>query len=359
MNQLHIAKLARVSTATVSRTINGVPTVDPVLARRVKRVIKRVGYYPNIQARALVSGRSRIFGLLVSEIGNPFFPEMVQTFTELGAEYDYEILLTSVKAESDDLETAARRMIERRVDGVAILTFGPDESLIQFFKNRNVPLFSVGIDAPQGLVKTIRVDYQHGIRQAVQHLAALGHLRIGFVSGPPHLKAAALRKTAFEECMFEIGLKRAPEISVPGDHTMEGGMEAMRALAVLRNPPSAVVCSNDLTAIGIIRQAFELSIEVPRDLSVIGFDDIHLAQFMIPPLTTVQMSPSEIADTAFHALLECVDQKLPHSSSNVNVIKTNLVLRRSTALAPKRRVKVGSGLTPPLRNAPGAEEMFT
>jgi LacI family transcriptional regulator, galactose operon repressor len=347
MNQFEVAKLAKVSTATVSRTINGVATVDPVLARRVWRAIEQVGYYPNSQARALVSGRSRIFGLLVSEISNPFFPEIVHTFTQLGARYDYEILLTSVRRDSNDLEAVVRRMMERRVDGVAILTFGPDDSLIEIFKSRKVPVFSVGIESPERLCRTVHVDYQHGIRQAVQHLAALGHKRIAFVSGPPDLKSASTRKTAFEGCMVEIGLKTFPEISLQGDHTMEGGMKAMRQLADLRTPPSAVVCSNDLTAIGVIRQAFELSVEVPRDLSVVGFDDIHLAQFMIPPLTTVQMSPAEIAASAFSALLECVNCEDPQIVRNVDVIKTQLVLRRSTTLAPRRRMKIGVRAIPP------------
>lgn len=359
MNQLAVAKLAKVSTATVSRTINGVPTVDPVRARRVWRAIEQLGYYPNSQARALVSGRSRIFGLLVSEISNPFFPEIVHTFTQLGARYDYEVLLTSVKRDSNDLEAVARRMLERRVDGVAILTFGPDDSLIEIFKNRRVPVFSVGIESPEELCRTVHVDYQHGIRQAVQHLAALGHKRIGFVSGPPHLKSASTRKTAFDDCMIEIGLKTFPEISIQGDHTMEGGMKAMRQLAGLQNPPSAVVCSNDLTAIGVIRQAFEQSLDVPRDLSVVGFDDIHLAQFMIPPLTTVQMSPAEIAGSAFHALLECVKCEDLQISRDVDVIKTQLVLRRSTTLAPKRRVKTGLRAIPPAWSQTSSEEIFT
>jgi DNA-binding LacI/PurR family transcriptional regulator len=359
MNQFEVAKLAKVSTATVSRTINGVATVDPVLARRVWRTIEQVGYYPNSQARALVSGRSRIFGLLVSEISNPFFPEIVHTFTQLGARYDYEILLTSVRRDPNDLEAVVRRTMERRVDGVAILTFGPDDSLVEMFKSRKVPVFSVGIEWPERLCRTVHVDYQHGIRQAVQHLAALGHKRIAFVCGPPHLKSASIRKTAFEGCMVEIGLKPFPEIPVQGDHTMEGGMKAMRQLADLRNPPSAVVCSNDLTAIGAIRQAFELSLEVPRDLSVVGFDDIHLAQFMIPPLTTVQMSPAEIAASAFRALLECVNCEDPQISRTVDVIKTQLVLRRSTTLAERRRMKIGVRAIPPPCSRTSSGEIFT
>jgi LacI family transcriptional regulator len=153
-----------------------------------------LGYYPNGQARALASGRSRIFGLMVSEIINPFFPEIVQTFTELGVASNYEILLSSVDQDSRLREVAARQMIERRVDGVAILTFGGEDSLIDVFRRQNVPVFAIGIDSPGPLLKTVRIDYQNGIRQAVQHLAALGHIRIAFVSGPEDLKTALMRK---------------------------------------------------------------------------------------------------------------------------------------------------------------------
>src|SRR5450755_961544 len=255
MNQDEIAKLANVSIGTVSRTINRVPTVDPVLARRVWKVIKQVGYYPNTHARALVSGRSRSFGLVVSEIINPFFSEIVQTFTRLSVEHNYEVLLSSLPEDARMLEAAARQMIERRVDGVAILTFGREELLIGVFRSRNIPVFVVDEDSPGASVKSVRIDYKHGIRQAVQHLAALGHTRIAFVSGPVHLKTAAMRKTAFQECMKEIVLPIPPQLLVEGDHTMEAGMSAMSALASLPGRPSAVVCSNDLTAIGLMRQA--------------------------------------------------------------------------------------------------------
>ena len=246
-------------------------------------------------------------------------------------------------------------MIERRVEGVAILTFGRSDSLMQIFANRKVPVFVIDSAVQGSLVKTIRVDYHHGIRQAVQHLAALGHVHIGFVSGPAHLKSAATRKVAFQQCMNEIGLDTPPELLVQGNHTMEGGMRAMTELAALRNRPSAVVCSNDLTAIGVIREAFELSLDVPRDLSVVGFDDIRLAQFLIPPLTTVQMSQTEIDETAFRGLLECVECERSQSSPEVDVIKTNLILRRSTALAVHRRMKTAAPTEQELATERGRE----
>src|SRR2546421_4513311 len=138
MDIREIAKRAKVSTATVSRAINRVPTVNPTLAKRVWKVVDELGYYPNIQARALVSGRSRIFGLIVSEIVNPFFPEIVQVFETIAVQHEYEILLTSTVHDPKRMEASVRRMIERRVDGVAVMTFGMEDLLLEDLKVRNV-----------------------------------------------------------------------------------------------------------------------------------------------------------------------------------------------------------------------------
>ncbi len=331
MDIREIARRAKVSTATVSRAINHVPTVDPQLAKRVWRVVDELGYYPNTQARALVSGRSRIFGLIVSEITNPFFPEIVQTFENLAVDNNYEILLTSTVHDPKRMELSVRRMIERRVDGVAILTFGMEESLLEHLRFRKVPLVFVDVGPDSPRVTNIRIDYLSGIRQAVQHLAALRHSRIAFISGPLHLRSAEARKSAFEQSMAEIGLPG--NLIVEGDHTLEGGMGALNKLIGLPSRPTAILCSNDMTAIGVIREAYDHDIKVPTDLSIIGFDDIRLAQFTTPPLTTVQMSQTELAKLAFRALMNEVEKvSQNHRMSEYRLI-TNLILRRSTALA--------------------------
>jgi len=340
MNLREIASRAKVSIATVSRTINRVPTVRPAIARRVQKVIDEVGYYPNIHARALVSGRSRIFGLVISEMTNPFFPEIAQTFADLAVEHKYEVLLSSITDDLSRLEIAARRMIELRVDGVAILTFGREDALIEAFRLHQVPAVAIDIEPSEPLLKTLRIDYCHGIRQAVQHLAALGHTGIAFVSGPTHLRTALARRIAFQGCMDEIGLSVSPEFLIEGDHTMEAGMKAMATLAASSVRPSAVICSNDMTAIGIMREAFELSLEIPRDLSVVGFDDTHFAQFTTPPLTTVRMSQAEIARTAFRALLDSAASQRSRTSRDFGTITTELVLRRSTGIAPGRLKRI-------------------
>src|SRR5580698_7855243 len=284
MDIREIAKRAKVSTATVSRAINRVPTVNPTLARRVWKVVHELGYYPNTQARALVSGRSRIFGLIVSEIVNPFFPEIVQVFETTAVQHHYEILLTSTVHDPKRMEAAVRRMIERRVDGVAVMTFGMEELLLEDLKVRNVPLVFVDVGPPRPRVSNIRIDYLNGIRQAVQHLAALRHERIAFITGPLHLKSAVARRNAFLQSMDEIGLAVNEDLLVEGDHTLEGGMRAMARLLQGRVKPTAVMCSNDMTAMGVMRQSYEEKISIPKDLSVVGFDDIRMAQFILPPL---------------------------------------------------------------------------
>jgi LacI family transcriptional regulator len=329
-----VARRARVSTATVSRTVNQVATVDAQLAKRVWKAIDELGYYPNRQARALVSGRSRVFGLIVSEITNPFFPEIVQTFETLAVEQNYEILLTSTIHDPKRMELAVRRMIEGRVDGVAILTFGMEDELLEHLRFRNLPLVFVDVGPKAPRVSNIRVDYAHGIREAVQHLAAMRHERIGFVTGPLRLRSAVARRDAFEASMREIGLQVRPEFIVEGDHRLEGGKLALQKLSQLREQPTALMCSNDMTAIGVMRQAFDLGIGVPQELSVIGFDDTRLADFMIPPLTTIQMSQAELATLAFNALLKEVKRDVPAPNGTEFLLKTQLILRSSTTFPP-------------------------
>ena len=329
-----VARRAKVSTATVSRTINQVATVDSQMAKRVWKAIEELGYYPNRSARTLVSGRSHVFGLIVSEITNPFFPEIVQTFETLAVEQHYEILLTSTIHDPKRMELAVRRMIESRVDGVAILTFGMEETLLEHLRYRNLPLVFVDIGPKAPRVSNIRVDYADGIRQAVQHLAALRHERIAFITGPLRLKSAMARKIGFEAAMREIGLPVRPGFMVEGDHRLEGGKKALQMLSELRERPTALMCSNDMTAIGVMREAFELGIKVPEDLSVVGFDDIRIAEFMTPPLTTIQMSQSELAKLAFEALLKEVKRDTPSPDGTEYVLKTRLVLRNSTNLSP-------------------------
>jgi LacI family transcriptional regulator len=332
MNIREIAKRAKVSTATVSRTINRHPSVQPQLAKRVLKVVEELGYFPSTQARALVSGRSRIFGLIVSEITNPFFPEIVHVFEETALNHNYEVLLSSTVHDTERMKIAVRRMLEHRVEGVAIMTFGMEESLLDDLKLKEVPLVFVDVGPQRPHVSNIRIDYLLGIRQAVQHLAALRHERIGFITGPLTLRSAVVRRDAFLQSMKEIGMKADPELLVEGNHTLEGGARAFEEMLALRSRPTAVICSNDMTAMGVMRKSYAEGIVIPRDLSVIGFDNIRFTQYTLPPLTTIEMSQTELARVAFRALLEDVQRKTPNPKGTEYILKTSLVLRESTTL---------------------------
>jgi LacI family transcriptional regulator len=332
MNIHEIAKRAKVSTATVSRTINRIPTVKPQLAKRVWKAVDELGYYPSMQARALVSGKSRTFGLIVSEITNPFFPEIVHVFEETALQHNYEILLTSTVHDTERMKIAVRRMLEHRVEGVAVVTFGMEEALLEDLKLRNLPLVFVDVGPQRPYVSNIRIDYLTGIRQAVQHLAALRHGRIAFITGPLVLKSAVARRDAFLQAMNEIGKSVDGALVVEGNHTQDGGERAFEKLLRLPSRPTAVLCSNDVTAMGVMRQCYAERIVIPQELSVVGFDNIRITQYMSPPLTTVEMSQAEIGRIAFQALLEDVQRETPNPEGTEYVLKTNLVLRDTTAL---------------------------
>jgi LacI family transcriptional regulator len=326
-----VAKRAGVSIATVSRAVNGIASVDPELARRVWKAIEEVGYLPNTQARALVSGRSHMLGLIVSEITNPFFPELIQEFENLAVAQGYEVFVGSTSYEPARTEALIRRMLQRNVDGVAVMTFGIEEELVQKLVEREFPLVFVdaGPDLPN--IRVIKVDYGEGIRQGVQHLAALGHRRIAFISGPLRLRSAVARRDAFIKSMAELGLTVPSENLVEGSHTMEGGIEAMERLIALPELPTAVMCSNDMTAIGVLHALYRTTYKVPDDISVVGFDDIHLAQFMLPPLTTVQMSCKDLATAAVEALRAGIERDHSRAAKAQWQVPTRLVVRQSTA----------------------------
>lgn len=325
-----VAKRAGVSIATVSRTVNQIPTVNPELAKRVWKAIEEVGYLPNTQARALVSGRSRMLGLIVSEITNPFFPELIQEFENLAVAQGYEVLIGSTNYDPARTESLLRRLLQRNVDGVAVMTFGVEEELVKKLVEREFPLVFVdaGPDLPN--IHLVEVNYGEGIRQGVQHLAALGHRNIAFISGPLSQRSPLARREAFMRAMQELGLQAPPDHLVEGNHTMEGGIAAMEKLIALPELPTAVMCSNDMTAIGALHALHGTKYRVPDDISVVGFDDIHLAQFALPPLTTVQMSCRDLAAAAIDGLRAGIEAEHPRRGQKEWRVSTRLVVRRSS-----------------------------
>lgn len=328
MDMNEVARLAKVSIATVSRTINHVPTVDPKLAKRVWQVIREHDYTPNTQARALVSGRTRLLGLIISEITNPFFPELIQGFEDVAVENGYEVLIGSTNYDPDRMRTCIRRMIERKAEGVAVMTFGIEEPLLDQLADRNVPLVFVDVAPELPGMSAIRVDYYQGIRQGVQHLAALGHRNIAFITGPLRLHSAQSRLSAFQRATRECGIVVDAGRIIEGDHTMEGGEKAAGSMLMAAEPPTAVMCSNDATAIGVLHRAYRAGLRVPDDLSVVGFDNTRITHMTIPPLTTVEMSRFDLARAAVTALRAYVERE--PAPKREYPVETRLVVREST-----------------------------
>ncbi len=328
-----VARHAGVSIATVSRTINAVPTVDRELAARVQRSIRELNYFPNSQARSLVSGRSRLLGLLISEITNPFFPELIQGFEDSAIEHNYELLIGSTNYDTRRMEACIRRMVERNVEGVAVMTFGIEGPLLDELVARNIPMVFVDMPVHALRAEALHVDYDTGIREAIEHLDALGHTDIAFITGPMMQRSCVLREEAYIKGMQACGLPIEKRLILNADHTLTGGTSAAETLLRMQPRPTAVLCSNDMMAIGVLRRLAAEGIHVPDEISVIGFDDIQLASYVYPALSSVRMSRNDLARGAFSVLRGYIEQPETPSRQSVH-IPTRLVVRESSGPAP-------------------------
>ncbi len=337
INIREVARRADVSISTVSRTVNNVRSVNPEIADRVWRVVEELGYHPNTQARALVSGRSRILGLIVSDITNPFFPEVIRGFEEVAVPAGFEVLLSSTNYQLSKMASSVRRMLERKVEGVAIMTSEMDDALITELVDRNIPLTFIDVGPPKRHVSNIQVNYLEGIEQAIRHLLRLGHRRIAFVGGPQRLQSARIRCQVFLKCLRDNDVGISSDLIVESDHTMEGGFQAVSKLLSFRRPPTAVLASNDLTAVGLLCGLDREGLRAPADISVVGFDDIHLSQFTSPPLTTVRLSRPELAKRSFEALLADIEGHADTAQGATYSIGTRLIVRNSTGKYPNRQ----------------------
>jgi LacI family transcriptional regulator len=272
-------------------------------------------------------------GLIVSDIANPFFPELVKGFEQMAMSHKLSVIVTNTNYSSERMTMCVREMLEHKVDGVAIMTSEMDRKLIAELSHRKVPIVFLDVGKATDRISNISIDYAQGIRQAISHLAQLGHKRIGFISGPSHLKSARIRRAAFLEHLHSIGAVVSANLVQEGDHKIAGGQRAMEELLALKNPPTAVLTSNDLSAYGALNAIHAHGLNVPEDVSVIGFDDIDFSQFTKPPLTTIKISLTDLGHTAFRAL-----QRVLRGDANGQeyTIATNLVVRASTGHAPRK-----------------------
>jgi len=337
MDIQQVAKRAKVSTATVSRVLNRSSNVREKTSAHVRRIIEELNYVPNTNARNLRVGRTRLFGLIISDINNPFFPELIDAFEGLAAEQGIEVIFTHTNYDPRRLQNCVRRLVERNVDAIAIMTSEVDEQALQEATKVQLPLVLLNQRSLQDKYRNVMVEYSRGFQEAVEHLRALGHTAIGFIAGPSHLRSAQRRREAFCLALKRCSLEVCPEWIATTDLRVEGGKIAMQQLLALGHRPTAVVTTNDLMAVGALQAAHLAGVSVPKDLSVIGFDDLPIADMTFPALTTIRLPRSEIAHHAFISLLEGIRTT---KVTPCPVVYPRLIIRQSTA--PVARTTGGS-----------------
>jgi LacI family transcriptional regulator len=319
----------------VSRVLNGNRPVSPAAAARVRAAIEELNYIPNSHARSLRSGKSNLFGILVSDVRNPFFPDVIEHFESLATAQGIDVTFSNTGYSAERLMSGLRRLLDRGVDGIAVLTSEVNDEVIHSLRGVKVPIVFLNQPAVQGKFPVVGVDYDRGYREAIEHLLMLGHKDIGFVSGPGTLFSAVRRKEVLLQVMKEFGLDIRNEWLMEGDHKLGGGKIAAARFFTMRATPTAILCSNDLTAIGFIHTANRLKRSIPQEVSVIGFDDIAMGEVVQPALTTLHLSRREIAAHAFFAL-QNADNK-PKTRTMVSTVVPQLVIRESTGDAAEKR----------------------
>jgi LacI family transcriptional regulator len=334
MDIQQVARLADVSTATVSRVLNNSPKVKASTFKRVKQAIDDLHYVPNTSARTLRVGRSKLLGLIVSDINNPFFPELIDAFEARARESGIDVVFTHTNYQSERLEHCMKRLIERNVDGIAVCTSETSHAAFEFAARRNRPFVLMNQEGPHTAYNNIYVDHMTGALEAIQHLHKLGHRRIGFISGPSSFNSTRVRHEAFLAAMKSCDLRVRDAWIVEGDLHMGGGQMAMEQILRMKPRPTALLCTNDLMAFGALRAAHQFNVNVPKALSIIGFDNLPVCDMVTPPLSSVDIPRRDMASHIFRMLMKASEskqfQKLPTPQ-----IKTSLKLRASTARAPR------------------------
>ncbi|HTS06967.1 MAG TPA: LacI family DNA-binding transcriptional regulator [Candidatus Eisenbacteria bacterium] len=305
-----VALAAGVSTATVSNVLNSTGKVGAKTQRHVLATVKRLGYVPDVHARRLASSNRRTLGIIVSDIENPFFPEVIKSFETRARELGYDAILSDTNYDPHRTREAAERMMEHKVRGVAIMTSEMSMRMVHELARRKIAVTFLDLAPVRGYMSNLRIDYESGIDQIVRYLHGHGHRQIAFVAGREGLKSNRARRAAYERSMRNLSLIPGPIL--PGDLHFEGGLEAGRNLAKMSPRPTAVVAVNDLTAIGVVKGLLESGCRVPEDVSVTGFDKTRLAEYSNPSLTTVDIHRDLLGRVAADALHELTNSESAH-----------------------------------------------
>jgi DNA-binding LacI/PurR family transcriptional regulator len=321
-----VAARAAVSIATVSHVLNGTRVTRPRTRDRVLAAVRELGYSQNQAARNLARGTSSILGLIISDVRNPFFPEITAAFQDQAITHEMDAIMLNTNYDAQRTLQSVRRLLGLQVPGVAVFTSQIDPTIVDILAERHIAAVYLDLGKVSHAVSNIVLDYEGGIAQALEHLTRLGHTRIGYIGGPSKLHSIQRRQRAFIDTALGLGL--GTNHVIESDFSVKGGYAAFSQF-LQGQPPTAIIAGNDVTAIGVLHCAYDAGLRVPEDLSVVGFDDILFAEYTQPALTTVAVPRAEIGKTAFEALWTMLsDRELKGREYRLN---TRLVTRQSTA----------------------------
>jgi DNA-binding LacI/PurR family transcriptional regulator len=328
-----IARMASVSHSTVSRALHNTTLVDPKTADRIQRIARNIGYRASAVARGLATQKTRTIGVVVTTIADPFVSKVLSGIEEAANRRGYSVFLAESNTDSEREIKAVHSFAERRVDGIVVTSSRVGSLHFKLLSETKVPIVLVNNQHPGASAHSVMIQNAEGGRQAVQHLIRLGHRRIAYIRDSFGYQSDAERLAGYRAALKHSGIAFSEELVVDGDGKAEGGIIAMRNLLGLEEPPTAVFCYNDMTALGALRCIHDERLQVPEDISLVGFDDLSIASYTQPRLTTVRQPMWQLGQLAMESLL-----KLMSGQESVGAISvpTELIIRESTA--PPREV---------------------
>jgi DNA-binding LacI/PurR family transcriptional regulator len=328
-----IAKAAGVSHATVSRALSDSPLISTATKARVQTLAREMGYSPNALARGLVTRQTYSVGVVVTTIADPFVAEIVQGIEATAHDSGYTVILCNSGAVPEREIAAVEMLRSKRVDGVIVTSSRVGALYLDHLERIGTPIVLINNHNEQSgrYTFSVTVDNRHGGRMATEHLVQLGHRRIGYVTGPAQSSNDLDRLTGYREALVEAGIEPDPALVVAGNGRTDGGERALEPLLSLDELPTAVFCYNDMTAIGLVHAARRKHLSIPRDLAVIGFDDILFASYLEPPLTTIAQLKVEMGEQAMRMMLSLITAGEDSDREVADiVIQGRLIVRAST-----------------------------
>jgi len=332
-----IARVAKVSHSTVSRALHNSPLVNRETAERIRRIAEEMGYRPSAVARSLVTRKSKTIGVVVTTIADPFIAEVVSGIEEVANDHGYSVFLANSNADPDREIKVVHSFHERRVDGILVTASRVGALYMDHLSEMKVPIVLINNQHPGEFVHSVMIDNVTASRAATEHLIQLGHRRIAYIGDQFGYQSDTERFAGYRQALERAGLTFQPELVVHGDGKPEGGMRAMERLLALAPPPTAVFCYNDMTALGALRVARMKGFRVPEDISLVGFDDLFIASYTEPPLTTIRQPKRQMGRQAMALLL----QLLKGGDSQQTIwVQGELIVRASTAPPRKEEAYV-------------------